>query len=226
METKVKSAVNSTVKTSNGLTYRVSITDEGSWLHAPGSDFLFAFLDNTWDATTKASVTTAFEAALQMSTVIKGAVKNTSGQDVVNGLYLLNQDAMTKAMNSIDGMGMTSADNQTQSGSGTGVSINAEFFAAILGGLGGDVTPMMTFLNTQMGDVQVQTSQSTVTEDFGIVVGLISLMPVLNVPVTSFQYVFSSSSNSEWFVSTSCGSSESSSYDYSYTVVDYNYNKA
>jgi len=219
-ETKTKNVARAT-----GLSYHVTLTDGGSWLHAPGSDFLFAFLDASWDPTTTKAVTAAFESALQMSTSIKAAVKSTSGQDVVNGLYLINQAAMTTAMNSIDGMGMTSADQQQQSGSGTAASINGEFFAAILGGLSGDVEPMMEFLNTQMGDVQAQTSQSTVTEDFGIVVGLISLMPVLNVPVTNFQYVFSSSSNSEWFVSTTCGSSQSSSYDYSYTVVDYNYDK-
>ena len=121
---------------------------------------------------------------------------------------------------------MTSADQQHKSGSGTAISINGEFFAAILGGLSGDVEPMMTYLTTQMGDVQAETKKSTVTEDFGIVVGFVSLMPVLNVPVTSFQYVYSSSETSEWFVKTSCSSTEHHSYDYKYTVVDYNYDKS
>ncbi|MDP2688296.1 MAG: hypothetical protein Q8O62_13815 [Aequorivita sp.] len=205
------------------ISYHVVVTDSGSWLHAPGSDFLFAYLEKEWDAKTTQNVTKAFEAALKMSTIIKSAVKTTSGQDVVNGLYLLNQADMTKAMNSIDGMGETSADQQTKAGSGTAVSINMEFFAAVLGGLSGDVEPMLAYLTTQMGDVQAETKKSTVTENFGIVIGLVSVMPILNTPITSFQYVFSSSETSKWFVNTICGTVNHYSYDYTYTVVDYNY---
>lgn len=205
--------------------YHVTLTESGKWLHAPGSDFLFAYLESNWPPDVQASVTKAFETALGMSSAIKAAVKETSGQDVVKGLYLLDQAAMTEAMNSIDGMGQTSVDQNGESGSGTAVSINHEFFAAILGGLGGDVEPLMKYLTAEMGDVQAQTKESTVTDQFGTLVGLISVMPVLNVPVTSFQYVYSSSSTSEWFVSVTCGSIENYSYDYKYTVVEYNYDK-
>ena len=203
--------------------YLVTLTDAGKWLHAPGSDFLFAYLMNDWDATTKATVTAAFEEALAMSSTIKAAVKSTSGQDVLKGLYLLDQNAMTAAMNSIDGMGETSAHQNTESGSGTAASINGQFFAAVLAGLGGDIAPLLDYLTSEMGDLQAQTKQSTVKECFGTVMGLISVMPVLNVPVTTFQYVFSSSEVSEWFVKVTCGSVEEQSYDYEYTVVQYNY---
>lgn len=204
-------------------TYHVTLTDTGKWLHAPSSDFLFAYLENDWPANVQAAVTTAFETALGMSSTIKAAVKSTSGQDVVNGLYLLDQAAMTKAMNAIDGMGLTAVDSYEESGSGTAASINGDFFSAILGGLGGDVAPLLTYLTTEMGDVQAQTAQSTVTENFGTIIGMVSVMPVLNIPVTSFQYVFSSSKVSQWFVKVNCGSVEHQSYDYSYTVAEYNY---
>lgn len=203
--------------------YLVTMTDQGKWLHAPSSDFLFAYIENDWPKDVVADVTKAFETALGMSSTIKAAVKNTSGQEVVNGLYLLDQAAMTTAMNSIDGMAETTADQNTQQGSGTAASINGEFFAAVLGGLSGDVAPMLTYLTTEMGDVQAQTKQSTVTENFGTIIGMISVMPVLNVVVTSFQYVYSTSEVSTWFVSVPCGSVEHQSYDYSYTVVNYNY---
>ena len=205
--------------------YNQTVTTKGTWLHAPGSDFLFAFIQNDWSADVKQQVTQAFEDALKMSTAIKKEVKATSGDDVVNGLYLLNQPAMTKAMNNIDGMGETSVDQQEKSGSGTTVSINMEFFAAILGGLDGDVAPLMAYLTTQMGDVIAETRRSTVTENFGTVIGLISVMPGLGVPVTSFQYVFSSAETSAWVVKLVCGSAQHYSYDYKYTVVNYNYNK-
>jgi hypothetical protein len=206
-----------------GLTYKVTLTDTGRWMHAAGSDFLFAYLETDWPADVQKAVTAAFETAMKMSTTIKASVKATSGQDVVNGLYLLNQPAMTTAMNAIDGMGLTGVTQNAEDGSGTALSINQDFFAAVLGGLSGDVAPMMNYLTTQMGDLQAQVRQSTVTDTFGTVIGMISLMPVLNVPVTTFRYVFSSQQTSTWFVSVPCGSVENQSYDYSYTAADYNY---
>jgi hypothetical protein len=203
--------------------YHVTLTDVGKWLSAPGSDFLFAYLESDWPASVQAAVTSAFEAALKMSTVIKASVKENCGQDVVNGLYLLDQPSMTKAMNAIDGMGQTSVNQNAEDGSGTAASITGDFFAAILGGLGGDVAPLLTYLTTQMGDIQAQVKQDTVTNNFGTVIGLISVMPVLNVPVTTFVYAYSSQTTSTWFVTVNCGSAEQESYDYAYTTVEYNY---
>lgn len=117
----------------------------------PRIRFLFAFIQKDWSPALKESVGSAFQMALTMSNKIKDAVKNTAGQTVVNGLYLLDQPSMTDAMNSIPGMGMTTVDQNRESGSGTATSINGEFFAAILGGLSGNVEPMMEYLNTSMG---------------------------------------------------------------------------
>lgn len=206
--------------------YRVVMTETGKWMHAEGSDFLFTYIEDGWKDDVKKSVVKAFETALGMSSKIKDAVKDTCGQDVVNGLYLLNKDDMTKAMNSITGMGETSVDQKHESGSGTAVEINKEFFTAVLAGLGGDVEPLLLYLTEEMGDVQAQTRQSTVTENFGTVIGLISLMPELDVPVTTFQYVYSSSKTSEWFVKVNCGSAKHYSYDYQFDVVNYNYDKS
>ena len=203
--------------------YKLVFTDDGMWMHAPGSDFLFAYIDNTWSKDVKTHVTTAFQTALTMSTTIKQAVKDTSGEIVVEGLYLADQPSMTKAMNSVPGMGQTEVDQDGKSGSGTATTINQEFFMAILGGLSGNVAPIMGYLNTAMGDVQAVTKQSTVTSTFGTVVGLISVMPVLEVVTTTFQYVFSAAETSSFFVSVNCGSHEEYTYDYKYTVVSYNY---
>ena len=205
--------------------YLVTLTDSGKWLHAPGSDFAFAYVDDNWSDTLKLAVGSAFEAALQLSSTIKEAVKHTSGEDAINGLYLLNQADMTKAMNSIDGMGQTAVDQKTESGQGTAVTINGQFFAAVLAGMSGDVAPLLTYLGESMGDVQAQTKKSTVTENFGVVIGTISVMPELDVIVTDFKYVYSTSQTSEWFVKINCGSTEHYSYDYSFTVVNYNYAK-
>ncbi len=203
--------------------YIVTLTESGQWLHAPGTDFLFAYIENDWTADLKADVTTAFKQALGMSSEIKEAVQKTSGQTVENGLYLLAQTAMTTAMNSIDGMGETSVSSNQESGQGTAASINQQFFTAILAGLSGDTAPIMTYLTEEMGAVQAQTQQSQVTDTFGTVIGLISVMPELGVVTTTFQYAFSSATTATWFVGVNCGSVERYSYDYSYTVVNYNY---
>jgi hypothetical protein len=206
--------------------YIVTLTDAGQWMHAPGTDFLFAYIANDWSSELRNAVAMAFTKALTMSSVIKQAVLDTSGQSVVKGLYLLDQAAMTTAMNSIDGMGETAAETNHESGQGTAVSINAEFFAAVLAGLSGDVGPILSYLTQEMGDLQAQTRQSGVADNFGTVIGLISVMPVLNVITTTFQYAFSSSATAEWFVKVNCGSVEHYSYDYNYTVVSYNYDQS
>jgi hypothetical protein len=205
------------------VTYEVTTTDSGQWMHAPGSDFLFAYIEDSWSQALKDAVSSAFVSALQMSNVIKKAVFDTSGQKVVNGLYLENQAAMTEAMNSIPGMGETSVDQNEESGEGTAASINAQFFTAILAGISGDIAPILNYLNEEMANVQAQTKKSTVTDAFGTVIGLVSVMPVLNVVVTTFQYAYSSAQTAEWFTKILCASTEHYSYDYQYTVVNYNY---
>ena len=202
-----------------------SATTTGQWMHAPSSTFVFAYLQDSWPDDVKASVAAAFNDALAMSETIKQSVLKTSGQEVVNGLYLLDQPAMTLAMNSIDGMGMTTAKQGGNSGDGTAASINAEFFAGVLAGLGGDIAPILGYLNDTMAGLQATTQSTKVTETFGTVMAMVSLMPILNVPVTTFSYIFSSKETSTWFTKTNCHSHEHYSYSYKYTNAVYNYVK-
>jgi len=211
---------------SDGTSYRIALTDTGKWLHSIGSDFLFAYLETGWPAEVQAAITDAFETALGVSAAIKDAVRKTGGHEVVNGFYLLNDAAMTKAMHSIPGMGLTAVNSYEESGCGTAETINAEFFAGILEGLGGDVMPMLDYLTASMSDMQAQCRESTVTEIFGTVIGIVSPMPVLNVPVTTFQYVFSSSAVASWFGDVNCERTLPEAYDYSYTVAAYDYDPA
>lgn len=206
-------------------TYLVTATDTGEWLHPAGSDLVFAFIDASWADDVKASVRASYIDALQMPNLIKAQVKATSGQDVLNGLYLLNQQAMTMAMNNVDGMAETTVDQKHESGSGTAVSINGEFFTAILAGMSGDVAPLTSYLTGKMGDLQAQVKKSTVTETFGTMIGAVSVEPVLGVSTITFKYVFTADTTADWFVSVPCGSAEKHSYDYSFTVVDYLYEK-
>jgi len=201
----------------------VTTEDGGEWRHAPSSDFVFTYLPATLPPDTKAAMVKAFEDALGMSSKIKEAIKNTTGQTVVQGLYLQDAAEMTNAMNSIEGMGQTKDASGGEQGSGTAVSINQQFFAAVLAGLGGDVAPLMDYLTKSMGDVQAEVKKQTKIDKFGTVIGMISLMPELDVPVTTFTYAYSDSTTSSWMVKVNCGSTEHYSYDYTYQTIDYNY---
>ena len=108
-------------------TYLVTVTEDGDWLHPAGSDFLFAFIDKSLPDDVKLSMREAYKEALQLPNLIKAQVKATASQDVVNGLYLLDQPAMTKAMNNVSGMAETAVDQQSKSGKDVSVGINAEF---------------------------------------------------------------------------------------------------
>lgn len=196
----------------------------GNWIHAPGSNFTFAYLYDSWSDSLKSKVGEAFLSALSMSDKIKEAVKNTSGQEAVEGLYILDQEGMTKAMNSIPGMGMTDATNDNLSGNGTASDVNKLFFQNILAGLGGDVTPMMDYLNQKMNDIQTQAKKSDINTDFGTVIGLVSVMPILNIPVISFVYAYMDKNEKTWFEHYNCKDHKKESFDIKYAVVSYNYN--
>jgi len=203
--------------------FRAFTTDSGTWLSSPGSDFVFAYVDNSWSDTFKASIGSAFQSALNMTNLVKDAVKNTSGQQVVNGLYILNQTAMTRAMNSIPGMGQQSVAQNNKSGKATAVQISGEFLAAALAGIAGDVEPIVTYFTKEMANFQVSLSQTSQIDQFGTMISFISGIPTLNVVTTTFQYSYASSQYKEWVVDLVCASSQHYEYDYGYTVVNYNY---
>lgn len=198
----------------NGIPYFTVAMDDGTWLSSQGSDFVFAYVKNAWDPDTKAKVGEAFEDALDLPNTIKEAVKNTSGDEVLAGVYILDKDAMIKAMNSIQGMAETSASTNSKKGEGTAASINEEFFQAVLAGLKGDVSGILDYLNQEMGGFQAQLEKTTTYSSFGSNIGMISAIPELGVVTTSFSYAFSSSETGHWMVNVNCGSVEHYSYDY------------
>lgn len=205
------------------VNYLVTTTDDGQWLHAPSSDFVFAYVANDWTADQKTAVTEAFKQALTMPNQIKKSIEGKGGKPPQNGLYVLDAQAMTEAMVAINGMGEVKGNTSTNSGSKTAVDINMEFFTSVLAGLGGDVAPMMDYLNKSMQSFQAELSQNNDVQQFGTVFGLVSLMDVLDVAVTGFTYAYSSSDTKTLVVSANCGSATKIDYSYSYTVANYVY---
>lgn len=206
------------------LNYQVTIIDEGEWIHSQGTDFLFAFLKKSWSDQFKAKLGKAFTTGLTVPNKIKESVKKNSGQDVVNGLYIQDEAAMTKAMNDIPGMSQTGASRHHEEGEDIVTVITEKFFGAVLATLGGNVKPISTYLTSKMADFQAQLKETKVDDKFGTVIGLISGIPEFDVVTTTFKYVYSSASTASWVVETSCSSTQKTSYNYDYTVVDYLYN--
>jgi len=137
------------------LTYYVTITESGKWLYASDSNFLFTFVPNRFSSQEKKKITDAFEETLKLFSLIrKAVVEKVDKGAVVNNLYLIDQDKMTKAMNSIEGMGMTSVDKSAKEANGTVASINLVFFNDILSSLGGEVDPMQKYLLKKMESIQ------------------------------------------------------------------------
>jgi hypothetical protein len=210
---------------SDSLTYCVTPTKSGKWLHSCNANFLFAFISNKLSDREKAQLTETFEATLTLLPAIKNAVVDTVGKDaLVDNLYFIDKNAMTKAMNSIPGMGMTSVDQSSKKADGTLISINLAFFSDILANLGGEVEPMQNYLFNEMKAVQSDAKRYGQAEYNGIVIGVISQMPIIGTQIISFQYIFVASKTKETFGTITCIKTDIYQFDYDYTRVSYNYN--
>merc|ERR1712063_238205 len=207
----------------SALNYNVLATESGSWMTSPGSDFVFAYVDQSWPSSFTQKIGVAFQAALSMTNTVKEAVRKTSGDDVVNGLYLLDQTAMIKAMNSIPGRGEQSAVQASQSGDGTSIDISTQFLTAALASVSGDVAPIAKYFNSEMANFQASLKETDQIDQFGTMIAFISGIPFLNVVTTTFQYSYASSEIKEFVVKLACSSSTKYKYDYRYTVVNFNY---
>jgi hypothetical protein len=196
----------------------------GTWLHSQGSDFVFGFLKNDWNSNFRGKVGTAFSNAQPVANIIKEAVKTTSGETIVNGLYLLDQTAMVKAMNSVPGMAQIAVNQKSLTGSGTSADLNNSFFQAILGGLGGAVTPMQNYLNSQMAGFQSDLKKSSVKTDFGTLIGFISGVEPFDTVTTNFTFAYTSANNANTVEKVKCGHDKTHySWDINYTVVRFIY---
>ena len=206
----------------NPVQYSVTLTDSGRWLH---TDFLFGYIKNDWKQSTKNAAREAFEDALFMSSKIKEAVEQTSGEKVVDGLYLLDKKAIIKAMNSINGMGETKNHTQNLNGEGTAIYICKEFFKLVLAGLSGGVEAIMPELMKNMADFKGQISNSNVKDKFGTVIGIVNVVEEIDLAVITFNYVYASKEVSKWLVDIDCASVSHYHYDFDYLSVSFNYNR-
>ncbi len=196
----------------------------GKWYSAEGTDYAFTFIPTALSAKAKAVLVEAFEKSLKLPTLIKNAVLKTAGIKVENGLYLLKSSAMIEAINSIEGMGQTSANTKSASGDGAAIDITKQFFNAVLASLKSNVKPILKYLQNSMGKVQGQAAKSEINTNFGTVFAMTSLMPELGVAVTTLHYAFSNEKTGQWFVKIPCGSARKTSYSYDYDTVVYDYN--
>ena len=206
----------------NPVQYTVTLTDSGKWLQA---GFLFGYIKNDWKQSTKNVAKKAFEDALSVSDEIKKAVQQTSGEKVVDGLYLLDKKEIIKAMTSIDGMSQTENHTQKMNGNNTAFYICKAFFELVLAGLSGGVEAIMPVLMKNMTDFKGQISNSNVKDKFGTVIGIVNVLEEIDLAVISFNYVYSSKEVSQWLVDIDCASVSHYQYDFDYLSVGFNYNR-
>jgi hypothetical protein len=198
----------------------------GTWKHAMSGSFVFYFEQYGWTTNQKQIMAKAFKEALGIPNLIKQAVLDTSGQDVVNGVYTQDKSAMVKAMNSIHGMSQTSSSTSNLSGSGTITDANQQLFNRMLAGIGGDVSPMMTYLNSEMSIYQqTAAGMPTSPQYFGISMAVLSLVEVFDTPVTSALYTFTKADSAATLIEHSCESPTTEfSWNLDYEIVKFLYN--
>ena len=131
---------------------------------------------------------------------------------------------MTKVMNTIPGMGQTSVIDKSFKGKDFASTICQNFFSQVLDGTGGDVDTIIEYLLSVMQKVQSQAKTTTSISNIGILICVVTLMPILNVPVIYFEYIYTSSKTQTWFIKVNCTLKMKIVYDLSYTSVKYNYN--
>jgi len=205
------------------LSYTVTVGDDGTWLHPVDKLFIFAYLPNSATANEKAILTSAFEAALQVPNDIKDQIKNLGGESYLGMDYFLDPDLVTKALNNVTGMSEIGGSSGGDSGTEVTVQIMNDFFQVVLSALGGDASVMQSWLQTQMQGFQIQIGKENNYKNFGTIVGTVSLVEGLDVPVTNFQYVYSDYNTAQWVVKLSCSSQTEQSFSYNYDVTNFLY---
>ncbi|RQR49581.1 hypothetical protein DIE19_31560 [Burkholderia sp. Bp9126] len=205
------------------LSYCVTVGDDGTWLHPVEKLFIFAYLPNSASAEEKQIIGSAFETALQVPNDIKDQIKKLGGESYLGMDYFLDPSLVTKALNNVTGMSEIGGSSGGDSGTKVTVQIMDDFFQSVLSSLGGDVTVMQTWLQTQMQGFQVQIGKESNYNYFGTIVGTVSLVEGLDIPVTNFQYVYSDYATSQWVAKSSCSSQTKQSFSYSYDVTNFLY---
>ncbi|MEL6117166.1 hypothetical protein P0Y67_18310 [Photobacterium sp. SP02] len=213
------------IKTIDGIKFlETPASSDGSWIHTEGSDYIFYFKFNSWTDTQNKIMANAFLSALSLPNKIKQAVKDTSGQSVLDGLYTQDEAAMTKAMNNVNGMAQTSSNLANLSGNGTIRDANESFFQSVLSGVGGSVNPMMDYLNNAMAGTQAAAGNDNKAKHFGTTITLLALTPGLDIPVTTVIYAYTEAESASVLIKHKCKSDEQKfSYNVNYTKVGYLY---
>jgi len=205
-----------------GLGYLDVPTASGRWRHDEGTAFLFAYVDNTWSGPLQSAIERGYDIGVGDLRRMQDAAERASGRAVKNGLYLLNPQEMTDAMDGLPGMEDYRMDPMRRAYKGRPMEITRLFFERHLQGRGGEMDPMVPYLTQAMDTVRRQVKITTLPDYIGIVVGVISAIPGTETAASSYQYICTSADFGEQFVKMSCGSAEMFSVDIPYFALTYN----
>jgi hypothetical protein len=201
----------------------VTKTDSGTWHSLEGSDFVFYFEQDVWTDDLKKLMHDAYDKAKHLPNLVKNAVANVTGQQVVQGVYLADVKDMATALNSINGLAETEFDSTSDSGTRDATEITLRFFGNVLSGLGGDVTLISAYLTKAMDDFRVQLEKSDVGEAFGSIICFVSADADIMETATTLKYVHAAKTEKSWIVNSSCSSHTEYSYGYDFGNLVYDY---
>jgi hypothetical protein len=201
-------------------------TNNGYWLYSSDIKFCFAYIDDKYSENQVKIIKEAFGKMPDYFEMINEKIPdtNTKGSNTIRDFYLLDDKAISKIMSSIKGMGQVSIQNVKFSGESTAQNICKTFFANVLEKLGGDISSISSILLNGMNSIQNQVKETTVKNAFGILIGIVSLMPGMDIVVISFYYIYVSVDYKKWFISLNCSSPNTVKYSLSYKIIAYNYN--
>ncbi|WP_264530294.1 hypothetical protein [Flavobacterium sp. N502540] len=205
------------------IPYCITPTLDQAWLHTCNENLLLALLPKGTDNKIETILLEAFKNALVVFVDIRAALKKTCHTTpFVGGLYLVDGPEMQRAMNTINGMGETSAYSSTKSYSGTPSAVNLQFFSDVLGISSDQLKYLESNLLRYMKIIQEDAKRAT-AETIGILTCVVGYVELTETTVTTFTYVTATTTTKDQFDKIDCECNDLEKFDYEYNVVKFNY---
>jgi hypothetical protein len=210
------------------IPYCIKPAQGAAWLHTCNEKLLLAFIPNGADDDVDKKLFAAFEHALALFTEIREELKKDSSkapyQDdaFVEGLYLVDVAAMTKAMSTIEGMSQTATGTITPTYGGSPAAVTLKFMETVLGDSSGNLDYLQAYLLKYMTTIQWHARNST-ADTIGILTGFVAYNGLLEKTATTFTYVTATTATKERFESIDCTSANLERYTYTLSTVTFEY---
>lgn len=203
------------------MTYDTITTSKGRWLCSTGEDILIAYIDNSWSKDDQEGVLVKFLATTETLSSIKNAVQNSTGQTVINGLYGLNEQQMTRCMNSLKDLGKASSKRHKMRDKGTSKDVIKKLLTTVIPDLAEDTSQISKYFEDKLNKAQSQIAKNYSMRSYGIMIGTITLDRLFKVPRIYYKYASCSNHYRNWLVDLNCEYPSYDYYNFEYTLAVY-----